>query len=125
MTRPFHFSPWSVSSLKPQVRGGSVTQPGKIETEVRADVAKLDSAHPMAKSLAESAYGLAVTLDGYVDDKARAGLHRELRAHLVELARLGVPEDGGFEQGLSTPSVSSPIRDSAQLRPPDPGAGGR
>jgi hypothetical protein len=92
-------------------KGGRV--PGDIEQKTRDDIGKLESAHPMMDSLAESAYVLAATLDGDVDDKARAGLHRELRAHLIEIARLGVPDDDGFEKGLSRPTMPPTVRDPA------------
>jgi hypothetical protein len=74
-----------------------------VERKVRSDVAALVTAHPMGEALAEMAFTLARTLDEGAG-LAVAAVNRELRANLVELARLGVPSDDDFvEDRLSTP----------------------
>lgn len=83
--------------------------PGTIESKVRADVEALMTAHPMGEALAEGAYFLARQLDIGVEPKTVAAIHRELRATLVELAALGVPEREGDDDVLSTP-----VRDSSE-----------
>jgi hypothetical protein len=81
---------------------------GPVEEHVRADIATLITAHPMGESLAEMAYALARTLDEGAG-LAVAAVNRELRANLVELARLSVDGDDDFEVELSTP-----VRDETQ-----------
>ena len=76
--------------------------PGPVEATVRADVEALTTGHPMGESLAEMSFNLARTLDEGAG-LAVAAVNRELRANLVELARLGVPDDDGLEDFLSTP----------------------
>jgi hypothetical protein len=75
---------------------------GPVEAKVRSDVGALLSAHPMGESLAEMAFTLARTLDEGAG-LAVAAVNRELRANLVELARLGVDSDDDFEDQLSAP----------------------
>lgn len=75
---------------------------GPVEATVRSDVEALMTAHPMGESLAEMAFTLARTLDRGAG-LAVAAVNRELRANLVELARLGVDGDDDFEDQLSTP----------------------
>ena len=60
------------------------------------------TAHPMGETLAEMTLNLARAMD---EDPGmmRAALNRELRANLVELARMGVPDDDDLEDRLSTP----------------------
>lgn len=87
---------------------------GPLESRVRSDVDQLTSAHPMVESLAHGAYTLAKRVDGGIDDKALAPTMRELRAYLNDLARLGVPDDDGFEASLSKPSMPATVRDTAQ-----------
>jgi hypothetical protein len=60
----------------------------------------------MGEALAEMAYRLARTLDEGAG-LAVAAVNRELRANLVELARMGVPDDDDLEDRLS-----APVRDS-------------
>ena len=72
---------------------------GPVESKVREDVGALTSTHPMGEALAEMAYALARTLDDGAG-LAVAAVNRELRANLLELARLGVEAD---DVDLSTP----------------------
>jgi hypothetical protein len=81
---------------------------GPVELKVRADVATLRSAHPMAEALAEMAYSLARTLDEGAG-LAVAAVNRELRANLVELTSMGAPDADDDLDAL----LSSPIRDAA------------
>lgn len=75
---------------------------GAVEARVRKDVTALKSTHPMAASLAEMAYTLARTLDEGAG-LAVAAVNRELRANIVELAKMAVADDDGLEDELSTP----------------------
>lgn len=75
---------------------------GPVESKVRADVGALVTTHPMGEALAEMAFTLARTLDQGAG-LAVAAVNRELRANLVELARLGVDSDDDFADDLSTP----------------------
>jgi len=93
----------------PQTPGGA---PGPVEAKVRADVGHLMTAHPMGEALAEMSFSLARALDDGAGMMA-AALNRELRANLVELARLGVNGDDDLDAALSTPVVPSEVRDSA------------
>lgn len=78
---------------------------GPVERQVRADVAALMTAHPMGESLAEMAFNLAGTLDsGDVKDLAVAGISRELRETLCELAKLSEAGDDGLSAALSVPT---------------------
>lgn len=83
---------------------------GSIETAVRADVEALITAHPMAESLSELAYTLAHLLDCEAKDLAVAGISKELRETLVELAGMGVGDDD-LADALSLPTS---FRDAAQ-----------
>ena len=85
-----------------------MSEHGPVEAKVRADVAALVTAHPMGEALAEMAYTLARTLDDGAG-LAVAAVNRELRANLVELARMGVSDDD-LDDRLSTPDVSSEVR---------------
>lgn len=80
---------------------------GPLESKVRRDVETLSTAHPMGESLAELAYFLARALDDGVEDKSLAAVSRDLRMTLIELARLGVPDDDGFSANLGVPELSS------------------
>lgn len=84
---------------------------GAIERQVRADVEALLSGHPMGEALAAMAFKLAALLDGSVQHMAVAGINRELRETLLELARLGVDDDDDLETELSRPDVPSEVRD--------------
>jgi len=82
---------------------------GPIETQVRADVDALVTAHPMGESLAEMAFTLARTLDEGAG-LAVAAVNRELRANLIEISRLGVDDDD-FDIALSTPDLPPTLGD--------------
>jgi hypothetical protein len=86
-----------------------VSEHGPVETKVRQDVAALTTAHPMGEALAEMAYTLARTLDDGAG-LAVAAVNRELRANLVELARLGVDDDD-LDARLSRPGGPAEVRD--------------
>jgi hypothetical protein len=74
---------------------------GAVERKVRADIGALVTAHPMGESLAEMAFSLARTLDEGAG-LAVAAVNRELRANLVELARMEVgSDDDEFGDSLS------------------------
>jgi hypothetical protein len=75
---------------------------GAVEAQVRADIAALVTQHPMGESLAEMSYNLARTLDNGAG-LAVAAVNRELRANLVELARLGV-DSGDMGDAFSEPT---------------------
>jgi hypothetical protein len=83
---------------------------GPVEARVRDDVEKLLTAHPMGESLAEMAFTMARTLDDGAG-LAVAAVSRELRATLVELARLGVGDDDDLDAELSAPSGVAEVRD--------------
>ncbi len=74
---------------------------GPVESKVRGDVASLISTHPMGEALAEMAFCLARTLDDGAG-LATAAVNRELRANLLELARLSSETDN-LDRELSTP----------------------
>ena len=80
---------------------------GPVEAKVRADIGALISSHPMGEALAEMAFTLARTLDEGAG-LAIAAVNRELRANLVELARLGVADDDDLDAALSTPVRDDP-----------------
>lgn len=75
---------------------------GPVEEKARQDIDALITGHPMGETLAEMSLNLARAMD---EDPGmlRAALNRELRANLVELARMGVPDDDDLEDQLSTP----------------------
>lgn len=83
---------------------------GPIETQVRRDVGALVSAHPMGEALAAMSFRLAELLDGDVQPMAVAGMSRELRETLLELARLGVNDDDDLDAHLSRPSLPTEVR---------------
>lgn len=81
---------------------------GAIEMQARAEVEALTSSHPMKDTLAEMAFTLARTLDRGAG-LAVAAVNRELRANLVELARLAVTgDDEDLDSELSTPIRNAP-----------------
>jgi hypothetical protein len=90
-----------------------------VESKVREDVGALITEHPMGESLAEMSFNLARTLDNGAG-LAVAAVNRELRANLVELARLGVGDDDDLDAALSTP-----VRDDAEPGEGDAGSSGR
>jgi hypothetical protein len=79
-----------------------------VERKVRSDITALISAHPMGEALAEMSYALAHALDEGAG-LATAAVNRELRANLMELARLAVDDSDDLADELS-----SPVRDSPQ-----------
>lgn len=83
---------------------------GPVESRTRQDVAALVTAHPMGEALAEIAFTLARTLDEGAG-LATAAVSRELRATLVEMAKLGVGDDDDLDAQLSTPDLPSSVRD--------------
>lgn len=90
---------------------------GAVEAKVRGDVGALISTHPMGEALAEMAFTLARTLDEGAG-LAVAAVNRELRANLIELARLGVDSDDDLDDDLSTPSggdVPAQVRDEEDI----------
>lgn len=76
---------------------------GPVEAATRADIDALMTAHPMGESLSELAYSLAHTIDQGPDDRALAGIAKELRATLNDLARLGDNGDDDLDTELSAP----------------------
>jgi hypothetical protein len=73
-----------------------------VERKVRTDIASLVTAHPMGEALAEMSYSLARALDEGAG-LATAAVNRELRANLMELARLAVDDGDTLADELSTP----------------------
>jgi hypothetical protein len=69
---------------------------------VRSDIAALVTLHPMGEALAEMAITLARSLDEGAG-LATAAVNRELRANLLELARMAVDDDDDLDAALSTP----------------------
>ena len=91
---------------------------GPVEREVRRDIRALVTVHPMGEALAAMSLNLARTLDDGAG-LATAAVNRELRANLLELARLAVNDDDTLDAELSTP-----VRDGQDGGPGDAGAGG-
>jgi hypothetical protein len=60
----------------------------------------------MGEALAVMSFTLARTLDDGAG-LAVAAVNRELRANLIELARMGVAEDDDLEARLSSPDLSA------------------
>jgi hypothetical protein len=82
---------------------------GPVELKVRQDVGALVTEHPMGESLSEMSFNLARTLDEGAG-LAVAAVNRELRANLVELARMEVGnDDDDFGD-----SLSAPVRDAEE-----------
>ena len=77
-------------------------EPGPVERTVRSDIAALVTLHPMGEALAEMAITLARSLDEGAG-LATAAVNRELRANLLELARMAVDDDDDLDAALSTP----------------------
>lgn len=102
----------AVRKISPQREGG---EPGPVETQVRNDLEALVTAHPMGESLTAMSINLARTLDEGAG-LAVAAVNRELRANLIELARLGVDGDDDFDDEISTPvdGVPAPVRDETE-----------
>jgi hypothetical protein len=117
----------AVSAKNPLVaRGGPAEPPGTppaappeppeigpVESKVRSDIEALVTAHPMGEALSEMAFTLARTLDRGAG-LAVAAVNRELRANLIELARLGVDGDDDIDDQLSTPVLPTEIRDEEE-----------
>jgi hypothetical protein len=92
-------------------QGDDAAQYGPVETKVRADLDALVTVHPMGEALTAMSINLARVLDEGAG-LATAAINRELRANLVELARM---EEGDDDLGddLSRPSRgSSAVRDA-------------
>lgn len=84
----------------------ALLKPGAIEAQVRADVEALITEHPMGESLAEMAFRLARMLDDpSAKELAAAGISKELRETLVELAAMGVDGDDDLGDALSVPTT--------------------
>ena len=94
-----------------------------MERKVRADLRALVTAHPMGEALAEMSLNLARTLDAGAG-LATAAVNRELRANLLELARLAVDDDDAFENEMSTPVRHGEDPGPADARPQGRGGGG-
>ena len=86
---------------------------GAIELKVRSDVDALLSEHPMGESLAEMAFALARRLDDRhaTKDLAVAGISKELRETLVELASMKAGDDDDLAAALSVPTS---LRDASE-----------
>lgn len=86
---------------------------GAIELQVRADVEALITEHPMGESLGEMAFSLARRLDDAhaTKDLAVAGISKELRETLVELASMRAGDGDDLAAALSVPSS---LRDSPE-----------
>jgi len=74
---------------------------------VRADIDALVTGHPMGEALIEMSLNLARTLDGGAG-LATAAVNRELRANLLELARLAVDDADPLADDLSAPVRDAP-----------------
>lgn len=79
-----------------------------IEAKVQSDIDAMVSEHPMGESLAEMALSAARKLDGTVEDKSYAGIQRELRATLIELAKYAAAGADDLEDELSAPTEGDP-----------------
>lgn len=81
--------------------------PGRVEAKVRQDLDALITEHPMGESLTEMALHLArrmdATGDDAVDAKALAGVNRELRLTLLDLAGMAVEAGDELGADLSEP----------------------
>jgi hypothetical protein len=73
-----------------------------VESSVRDSLAHRLKGHPMGDALAESSYALARTLDGGTS-LATAAVNGDLRANLMEIARLAVNGADELAAELSTP----------------------
>lgn len=83
---------------------------GPVESKVRQDIDALVTEHPMGESLAAMAICLAQTLDEGAG-LAVAAVNRELRANLIELARLGVDDDDLGDELSQPTGLPSEVRD--------------
>lgn len=97
----------------PALPGLPAAGTGPVERRVRADIAALVTAHPMGESLAEMSFALARLLDSGTD--AAASVNRELRANLLEMARLADDDDDELADELSRPELSPEVRDSPEF----------
>jgi hypothetical protein len=82
---------------------------GPVERAVRGDVDVLDLVGPLCRSLSETAFNLARTLDGDAG-MATAAVARELRATLKDLREASGDDDGTavLIAELSTPLGNTP-----------------
>jgi hypothetical protein len=83
----------------------------EIEAQVSADIAAMVSGHPMGEALTAVALMLARRLDMCVDDRSAPPLAKELRATLAELASMRDGDDDDLDAALSTPVLSTKVRD--------------
>lgn len=90
--------------IPPASREATQCDGGLIEAQVRADVGALISSHPMGEALAEMAFTLARRLDGDLPPIAVAGINKELRETLCELARQSSSDDD-LSDALSVPTA--------------------
>ena len=98
---------------------GEAYEPGRIETEVMADLARLGKFETGVRgSLAAMALKLARSLDGQPDDAAptvTARLSQELRTTLLALMGVNVQDGAGIKELFGL--LSSPTRDATDTRP--------
>jgi len=80
---------------------------GRIEENVRLNVAALSTAHPMSDALSELAYRLARTLDTGAG-MLEAAVSKELRAVLADLASVPATDDDDLASELSAPVCDPP-----------------
>ncbi|MBX6382176.1 MAG: hypothetical protein IRZ07_04250 [Microbispora sp.] len=92
---------------------------GPVEAAVRGDVDALELISPVARSLAETAYNLARTLDQGAG-MATAAVARELRETLKTLAEAAGDDDGA--ELLAR--LSTPVGDTSSPGQADAGASG-
>ena len=88
--------------------GAPKRRSGAITRKVRADIDAIITTHPMGEALAEMSLNLARTLDGGAG-LATAAVNRELRANLLELARLALDDTDDLADDLS-----APVRDAQE-----------
>lgn len=92
---------------------------GEVRDAVALDLAALITSHPMAEGLRAMALHLAGSLD-YADHQSRAGLARELRAVLNDLAGLGTTSaEADLDALLSTPTAPGAPPAPAEEEGPD------
>jgi len=83
--------------------------PGPVEAATRRDIRALVTAHPVGDAIEAMCLHLAAHLDAGAG-LATAAVNRELRANLLELARLAVDDDDELDAELSA-AVPPEVRD--------------
>lgn len=79
--------------------------PGRIERMTRADIEAMVSEHPMGEALAEGVIAASRVLDDpNLEAKSYAGIMREWRAGLMELAKYAAASADDLDDELSAPS---------------------